>query len=58
MKSLKAAKAELLANPAVRQAYDEQAPEFEQARKVSLMLIAVDYLKLGSIGGRLNASLK
>ena len=32
MKSLKDVKAELLANPAVRQAYDAQAPEFELAR--------------------------
>ena len=32
MKSLKKLKAELLANPAVRQAYDVQAPEFELAR--------------------------
>ena len=34
MKSLKAVKAELLANPAVRQAYDAQAPEFELAREL------------------------
>lgn len=33
MKSLKDVKAELLANPAVRQAYDAQAPEFELARE-------------------------
>ncbi|WP_276309859.1 hypothetical protein [Limnohabitans planktonicus] len=33
MKSLKDLKAELLANPAVRQAYDAQAPEFELARE-------------------------
>jgi len=32
MKSLKDVKAELLTNPAVRQAYDAQAPEFELAR--------------------------
>ena len=32
MKSLKAVKAELLANPAVRQAYEAQAPEFELAQ--------------------------
>ena len=31
VKSLKDVKAELLANPAVRQAYDAQAPEFELA---------------------------
>jgi hypothetical protein len=31
MKSLKDVKAELLVNPAVRQAYDAQAPEFELA---------------------------
>ncbi len=34
MNSLKNLKAELLANPAVRQAYDEQAPEFELAREL------------------------
>ena len=34
MKSLKDVKAELLANPAVRQAYDAQAPEFELAREL------------------------
>jgi hypothetical protein len=35
MKSLKDVKAKLLANPAVRQAYDAQAPEFELARVVA-----------------------
>ncbi len=34
MKSLKAVKAQLLANPAVRQAYGAQAPEFELAREL------------------------
>ena len=34
MKSLKDVKAELLVNPAVRQAYDAQAPEFELAREL------------------------
>jgi hypothetical protein len=34
MKSLKDVKAELLANPAVRQAYALQAPEFELAREL------------------------
>ena len=34
MKSLKDLKAQLLANPAVRQAYDAQAPEFEPAREL------------------------
>jgi len=34
MKSLKDLKAELLVNPAVRQAYDAQAPEFELAREL------------------------
>ena len=34
MKNLKHLKAQLLANPAVRQAYDEQAPEFELAREL------------------------
>ena len=34
MKSLKDLKAEQLANPAVRQAYDAQAPEFELAREL------------------------
>ena len=33
VKSLKDVKAQLLANPAVRQAYDAQAPEFELARE-------------------------
>ena len=32
MKSLKNVKTKLLANPAVRQAYDAQAPKFELAR--------------------------
>jgi hypothetical protein len=34
VKSLKDVKTELLANPAVRQAYDAQAPEFELAREL------------------------
>ena len=34
MKNLKDVKAQLLANPAVRQGYDEQAPEFELAREL------------------------
>ena len=34
MKSMKKLKAKLLANPAVRQAYDAQAPEFELAREL------------------------
>ncbi len=34
MRSLKDLKAELLANPAVRQAYDAQAPQFELAREL------------------------
>ncbi len=34
VKSLKDLKAELLAKPAVRQAYDAQAPEFEPAREL------------------------
>ncbi len=34
MKSLKVVKAQLLANPVVRQAYDAQAPEFELAREL------------------------
>ena len=34
VKSLKDVKAQLLANPAVRQAYDSQAPEFELAREL------------------------
>ncbi len=34
MKSMKKLKAVLLANPAVRQAYDAQAPEFELAREL------------------------
>ena len=34
VKSLKDLKAELLANPAVRQAYDAQAPYFELAREL------------------------
>jgi antitoxin component HigA of HigAB toxin-antitoxin module len=33
VKNLKDLKAELLANPAVRQAYDAHAPEFELARE-------------------------
>lgn len=34
VKSLKDVKAQLLAKPAVRQAYDAQAPEFELAREL------------------------
>ena len=34
VKSLKDVKAQLLANPAVRQAYDAQAPEFELVREL------------------------
>lgn len=34
VKNLKDVKAERLANPAVRQAYDAQAPEFELAREL------------------------
>jgi hypothetical protein len=34
MRSLKDLKAELLANPAVRQTYDAQAPQFELAREL------------------------
>ena len=34
MKSLKDVKPQLMANPAVRQAYDAQAPEFELAREL------------------------
>lgn len=34
MKSLKNLKAELLGKPAISQAYDEQAPEFELAREL------------------------
>ena len=34
MKSMKKLKAELLANPAVRQAYDAQVPDFELAREL------------------------
>ena len=34
MKSLKNLKAELLSKPAISQAYDEQAPEFELAREL------------------------
>jgi hypothetical protein len=34
VKNLKDVKAKLLANPAVRQAYDAQAPEFELAREL------------------------
>jgi len=35
MKSLKDVKAQLLAKPAVRQAYDAQAPEFALARELN-----------------------
>ena len=34
MKNLKDVKAQLLAKPAVRQAYDAQAPQFELAREL------------------------
>ena len=44
MKSLKDLKAQLLANPAVRQAYDAQAPEFELARELSAAMREVSAL--------------
>ena len=39
---MKKLKAELLANPAVRQAYDAQAPEFELARELIAARTQVD----------------
>ena len=42
VKSLKDLKAERLANPAVRQAYDAQAPEFELARELIAARTQVD----------------
>jgi hypothetical protein len=44
MKTMKKLKAELLANPAVRQAYDAQAPEFELARELSSAMREVSML--------------
>jgi hypothetical protein len=42
MKTMKKLKAELLANPAVRQAYDAHAPEFELARELIAARTHVD----------------
>jgi hypothetical protein len=53
VKSLKDVKAQLLANPAVRQAYDAQAPEFELARE----LIAAR-MQAGSIQGDVAARIE
>ena len=56
VKSLKKLKAELLANPAVRQAYDAQAPKFELARELicivqtSTPTAALDLIELERLG--------
>jgi hypothetical protein len=45
VKSLKDVKAQLLANPAVRQAYDAQAPEFELASELIAARTQADLTK-------------
>ena len=52
MKNLKDLKTERLANPAVRQAYDEQAPEFELARKLIAARTQAD-LTHGGVAARM-----
>ena len=52
MKNLKDIKAQLLANPAVRQAYDEQAPEFELARELIAARTPAD-LTHGGVAARM-----
>jgi hypothetical protein len=53
VKNLKHLKAQLLANPAVRQAYDEQAPEFEQARELIAARTQAD-LTQGDVAARMD----
>ena len=55
MKSLKAVKAQLLANPAVRQAYDAQAPEFELARELTAARVRAG-LTQGEVAARMGTT--
>jgi DNA-binding transcriptional regulator YiaG len=55
VKNLKHLKAELLANPAVRQAYDEQAPEFELARELIAARTQAD-LTHGDVAARMGTT--
>ena len=55
MKNLKDVKAQLLANPAVRQAYDEQGPEFEQARELIAARTQAD-LTHGDVAARMDTT--
>jgi DNA-binding transcriptional regulator YiaG len=55
VKSLKDVKAQLLANPAVRQAYDEQAPEFELAREMIAARMQAD-LTHGDVAARMGTT--
>ncbi len=53
MKNLKDVKVQLLANPAVRQAYDEQGPEFEQDRELIAARTQAD-LTQGDVAARMD----
>jgi antitoxin component HigA of HigAB toxin-antitoxin module len=53
--SIKDLKAELLANPAVRQAYDEQAPEFELARELIAARTQAGLIQ-GDVAARIESS--
>jgi DNA-binding transcriptional regulator YiaG len=55
VKSLKNVKAELLANPAVRQAYDAQTPEFELARQLIAARTQAD-LTRGDVAARMGTT--
>ena len=55
MKSLKDVKAQLLANAAVRQAYDAQAPEFELARELIAACTQAG-LTQGEVAARMGAT--
>jgi hypothetical protein len=55
VKSLKDVKAQLLANPAVRQAYDAQAPEFELARELIAARTQAGLIQ-GDVAARIESS--
>jgi DNA-binding transcriptional regulator YiaG len=55
VKNLKDVKAERLANPAVRQAYDAQAPEFELARELIAARTQAD-LTHGDVAARMGTT--
>jgi antitoxin component HigA of HigAB toxin-antitoxin module len=53
--SIKDLKAELLTNPAVRQAYDAQAPEFELARELIAARTQAGLIQ-GDVAARIESS--